>query len=139
MIVEVGKIDWYEYIRSFGLEESKKNKRRSQSKHRLLNVYAAFDIETSTVWINPDHKQYDVHSFMYVWQFQLEEYTVKGRTWEEFFAWLNVLRDAIGRIRTDQHLEINPLLIIWVHNLSYEFTFSQNYIEPSHDGQFFRL
>ena len=139
MIVEVGKIDWYEYIRSYGLvEESKKNKRRSQSKHRLLNVYSAFDIETSTVWINPDHKQYDVHSFMYVWQFQLEEYTVKGRTWEEFFAWLKVLRDAIGRIRTDQHLEVNPLLIIWVHNLAYEFTFLSGLYNFTNDECFFR-
>ena len=139
MIVEVGKIDWYKYLSSFGLvEESKKNRRRSQNKHRILNVYAAFDIETSTVWLNDDHSEYDVHSFMYVWQFQVEEYTVKGRTWEEFFSWLDVLRDSINQIRKDNKLELNPLLVIWVHNLAYEFAFLSGVYNFQNDECFFR-
>lgn len=139
MIVEVGSIDWYSYIKSFGIvPETKKNRRKSQSKHRLLNCYTAFDIETSTIWLNPDHKLYDVHSFMYVWQFQLEEYTVKGRTWEEFFSWLDILRDAIGRIRSEEHLELNPLLIIWVHNLAYEWQFLSGLYPFRNDECFFR-
>ena len=139
MIVEVGKIDWYKYLSSFGLvEESKKNRRRSQNKHRILNVYAAFDIETSTVWLNDDHSEYDVHSFMYVWQFQVEDYTVKGRTWEEFFSWLDVLRDSINQIRKDNNLELNPLLVIWVHNLAYEFAFLSGVYNFQNDECFFR-
>ena len=98
MIVEVGQIDWYQYLTGFGLIEESKKRRRSQNKHRVLNVYTAFDIETSTVWLNEDHSLYDVHSFMYVWQFQVEEYTVKGRTWPEFFIWLDTLKTAIDRI-----------------------------------------
>ena len=121
MLVEVGKIDWYAYLSKFGLIEESKKRRRSQNKHRMLNVYTAFDIETSILWLNEDKLLYDVHSFMYVWQFQLEEYTVKGRTWEEFFSWLDVLKAAIQKIRDNNNLSVNPLLVVWVHNLAYEF------------------
>ena len=121
MLVEVGKIDWYAYLSKFGLIEESKKRRRSQNKHRMLNVYTAFDIETSTLWLNEDKSLYDVHSFMYVWQFQVEEYTVKGRTWEEFFTWLDVLKEAIQKIRDNNNLSVNPLLVVWVHNLAYEF------------------
>ena len=121
MLVEVGKIDWYAYLSKFGLIEESKKRRRAQNKHRMLNVYTAFDIETSTLWLNEDKSLYDVHSFMYVWQFQVEEYTVKGRTWDEFFSWLDVLKAAIQKIRDNNNLSVNPLLVVWVHNLAYEF------------------
>ena len=139
MIVEVGQINWYEYLSKFGLvEETKKNRRRSQNKHRLLNVYAAFDIETSTIWLNPDKKEYDVHSFMYVWQFQIEDYTVKGRTWEEYFSFLDILRQSIGQIREDNKLSLNPFLVIWVHNLQYEFSWLCGLYPFTNDECFFR-
>ena len=139
MIVEVGDINWYEYIKSFGLvEEGKRNRRRSQNKHRILNVYTAFDIETSTIWRNKNKALYDVHSFMYVWQFQLEEYTVKGRTWEDYFAWLYVLREAIEQIRVENNLPVSPLLVIWCHNLSYEWTWLAGLYPFTNDEVFFR-
>ena len=138
MITEAGSINWYEYLTKFGLIEESKKRRRSQNKHRIMNVYTAFDIETSTVWMNPDHSLYDVHSFMYVWQFQVEEYTVKGRTWEEFFSFLELLRKALDRIRTENKLSVNPLLIIWVHNLSYEWSFLSSLYPFTNDEVFFR-
>lgn len=138
MIVEAGSINWYEYLTKFGLIEESKKRRRSQNKHRVLNVYTAFDIETSTVWLNKDHSLYDVHSFMYVWQFQIEEYTVKGRTWPEFFNWLDTLRTAIERIKEDNKLSVNPLLIIWVHNLAYEFQWLSGLYPFNNDEVFFR-
>ena len=138
MIVEVGKVDWYKYLSGFGLVEDTKKRRRSQQKHRVINAYTAFDIETSTIWINEDHSLYDVHSFMYVWQFQLEEYTVKGRTWEEYFTFLDVLRKAIDQIRIDNNLAVNPYLVIWVHNLAYEFSFLSGLYPFTNDECFFR-
>ena len=139
MIVEVGQIDWYSFFKKYGLvEETKKQRRKAQDRHRLLNCYTAFDIETSTIWLNPDKKLYDVHSFMYIWQFQLEDYTVKGRTWAEFFQLLDTLRQAIGRIREDEKLEKNPLMIIWVHNLAYEFQFLSGLYPFTNDECFFR-
>ena len=138
MIVEVGSVDWYQYLKRFGLIEENKKRRRSQNKHRMLNVYSAFDIETSTIWLNKDHSLYDVHSFMYVWQFQIEEYTVKGRTWPEFFIWLETLREAIDKIRIENNLAVNPLLVIWVHNLAYEFSFLSGLYSFTNDECFFR-
>lgn len=139
MIIEVGSVDWYEFLNKFGLiEQKRKGRRRSQNKHEVMNVYCAFDIETSTIWLNPDHSQYDVHSFMYVWQFQIEQYTIKGRTWEEYFKWLDVLRRALDRIKGENNLAVPPLLIIWVHNLAYEFTFLSGLYPFTDDECFFR-
>lgn len=139
MIVEVSQVDWYDYLSKLGLvPEQKKNRRRSQNKHRLINAYCAFDIETSTLWLSKVKTDYDVHSFMYVWQFQIEDYTVKGRTWEEFFTFLNILRGVIDRIRIDNKLSVNPLLVIWVHNLAYEFTFLSGLYQFRNDECFFR-
>ena len=138
MIVEVGSVNWYEYLKGFGLIEESKKRRKSQNKHRVLNVYTAFDIETSTVWTNSDHSLFDVHSFMYVWQFQIEEYTVKGRTWPEFFILLDVLRTAIEQIREENKLPVNPLLIVWVHNLAYEWQWISGYYNFTNDEVFFR-
>lgn len=139
MLTEVGKTDWYKVLTSYGLvPEQKKNRRRSQNKHRILNVYCAFDIETSTVWLSKRVKDYNVHSFLYVWQFQIEDMTVKGRTWDEFFSFLKILEDAISRIKTDNNLSVNPLLIIWVHNLAYEFSFLSGLYPFRNDECFFR-
>ena len=138
MIVEAGKINWYEYLTKFGLIEETKKRRRSQNKHKILDVYSAFDIETSTVWMNEDHSLYDVHSFMYVWQFQIEDYTVKGRTWPEFFIWLDTLRTAIEQIKEEKKLSVNPLLVVWVHNLAYEFQWLSGLYPFTNDEVFFR-
>ena len=138
MIVEVGEVDWYSYLLKFGLIEESKKRKRSQHKHRILNIYTAFDIETSTVWLNDDKSLYDVHSFMYIWQFQIEEYTVKGRTWETFFQWLDVLKAAIEKIKEENKLSVNPLLIIWVHNLAYEFQWLSGLYSFKNDEVFFR-
>ena len=138
MIVNYGSIDWYQFLNRYGLIEENKKRRRSQNKHRIFNVYSAFDIETSTVWTDPDHSLYQVHSFMYVWQFQLEEYTIKGRTWDEFFSFLTVLVDAADRIRKENNLSVNPLLIVWVHNLSYEWQFLSGLYNFQNDECFFR-
>lgn len=137
--MEVGQIDWYEYLSKFGvLEKNNKGVRRKDSKYRVLNVYTAFDIETSILWLSEDHSEYDCHSFMYVWQFQLEEYTVKGRTWDEFFSWLNVLKSAIERIKDDNHLEYYPRMLIWVMNLAYEWQWLSGLYPFTNDECFFR-
>ena len=138
MIVDYGSIDWYKFLTRYGLIEESKKRRKSQNKHRLFNVYSAFDIETSTVWTNKDHSLYQVHSFMYVWQFQIEEYTIKGRTWDEFFSFLTVLVDAADRIRKENNLPVNPLLVVWVHNLAYEWQFLSGLYNFQNDECFFR-
>ena len=73
-------------------------------------VYAdcvcCFDIEATRI---EEREQ----SIMYVWQVAIDEFTVYGRTWTEFKAFLRKLKEKLG----DMHL------MIFVHNLSYEFQF----------------
>ena len=138
MIVGSRDINWYEYLSGFGLLPETKKRRKAQKNIRLLNVFSAFDIETSTVWLSDDRSEYNVHSFMYVWQFQLEDYTVMGRTWEEFFDWLKLLGEAIEHIRRDNALEDKPFMVIWVHNLQFEWTFLSGIYPFRNDEIFFR-
>lgn len=71
------------------------------------DVVCAFDIETTT---EPDE---DVN-YMYIWQFQIgPEYTIYGRTWQEFRNFLESMIPELGEDR----------LVIYDHNLSYEWTY----------------
>ena len=60
-------INWKEW--DFVAEMAKYNilefKKRKKDQRNIIEVYCAFDIECSTVWINPDPALYDVHAFMY--------------------------------------------------------------------------
>ena len=78
-----------------------------RKKQKYIDCICAFDIETSTL---PDMEQ----AIMYIWQFQVGDLTtVYGRTWEEYFDFLRRIRE-----------EIRPnALVIYVHNLSFEFQF----------------
>lgn len=82
------------------------NPGRKQSP-KLLDIVCCFDIETTYL---PDIEQ----SFMYVWQFQLGQYTIMGREWSEFLALVQRIKQAV---------KPNERLICYVHNLSYEFQF----------------
>lgn len=92
----------YEKLSEYG---TLKRTRREKGK-RYLNCIAAFDIETSRI------KEIE-QSVMYIWQFQLEDQTVIGRTWEEFKQLLLNIRKYIT----------GSCMVIYVHNLSYEFQF----------------
>ena len=74
------------------------------------DLIAAFDIETSRV------EGLD-HSAMYVWQLALGDDVIIGRTWAEW-------RSCLYRISTA--LPKGLTLVIWVHNLSYEFNWLQD-------------
>lgn len=58
-------------------------------------------------------------ALMYVWQIAINGKVIIGRTWEEFSEML----DAISK-----HLALDPKrrLIIWVHNLAFEFQFMKD-------------
>ena len=89
-----------------------KRKRGNQStktRRKYKDIVCAFDIEASTL---PDIEQ----SFMFVWMLQLGlgHETIIGRTWEEYLLTLQAI--------TEQ-LEDDEWIVIYVHNLSYEFQF----------------
>ena len=89
----------------------KRGNRGGRSKKNYLDIVTAFDIETSTIWI-PEKDDY--YSFMYIWQWDFEGITILGRTWEEFIRLTEYLNKVIPE---------NVKLVVWVHNLAYEFAY----------------
>ena len=77
-------------------------------KRHYIGITTAFDIETTLI----DSVE---QSVMYIWQWQFgEDYTVIGRAWDEFL-------DLQKRIKAV--LPEDRWLVVYVHNLSYEFQF----------------
>lgn len=100
------------YLSQFEIKEIKTNK-----KVTYLNIESAFDIET-TSYINNGEKS----AFMYIWMFGLGlgKEIFYGRTWEEFLDLCEKLQQYFG-------LNENRRLVIYVHNLGYEFQFMCKY------------
>ena len=87
------------------------------------NIPASFDIETSSFrGYENEHGNEIKRACMYIWQFGLNGSVIYGRTWDEFFEMLGILQESWD-ISNKKHL------IIYVHNLSYEFQFLKKWIE----------
>lgn len=91
----------------------------SKKKPATYEIVASFDIETTSYSSNGEDM-----AFMYIWQFSIENYVIYGRTWEEYFDFIDNLQ-KVGDVSSKQNL------IIWVHNLSFEFQFIRKMIEWS--------
>src|SRR5699024_4138058 len=91
----------------------------SKKKPATYEIVASFDIETTSYSSNGEDM-----AFMYIWQFSIENYVIYGRTWEEYFDFIDNLQ-KVGGVSSQQNL------IIWVHNLSFEFQFIRKMIEWS--------
>lgn len=108
----------YEYYNKGNLiEYLKKLKYKTYSKNKIkyINIPAAFDIETSSFY-NPDKA-----ACMYIWMMGLNnDYVIYGRTWHE---WLQAVYVIAGELQ----LGADKKLIIFVHNLSYEFNWIRKY------------
>ena len=100
------------YLSQFEIKEIKTNK-----KVTYLNIESAFDIET-TSYINNGEKS----AVVYIWMFGLGlgKEIFYGRTWEEFLDLCERLQHYFG-------LNENRRLVIYVHNLGYEFQFMCKY------------
>lgn len=79
------------------------------------NVAASFDIETTSFTHNGEKC-----GLMYVWAFHMQNTIVTGRTWEEFVRFMNCLTSWLN---TGPECK----LVIYIHNLSYEFQFMREY------------
>lgn len=104
---------------------------KSRGKHgtSYLEIPCAFDIETTNIYerikqgknkgrINPDVKPF---AYMYHWQLCIGYRVVFGRTWKEFQSML----DAIEK---NMNLSKKLRLVIYVHNLSFEFQFMRHFL-----------
>lgn len=95
-------------------------KRFKKNKTEFYNYPVAFDIETSSF----RDEDGEPRACMYVWQmcFGDSDFIVVGRTWEE---WL----DFIKLIRKTFHLKKDRILVIYVHNLAYEFQWIRTFFK----------
>ena len=75
------------------------------------NIPCAFDIESTSFYDNNEKV-----GLMYVWQFGINGRVFIGRIWDEFIQLLDKLRFAFD-------INVDNRLIIYVHNLSFEFQF----------------
>lgn len=100
----ITNIDGFDYEALHSLQAIENRKDRPAYK----NIITAFDIESTRL---KDIEQ----AIMYIWQFQYgDDMTIIGRTWSEFKEFIQRLTDAIPD---------GEALVIYVHNLSYEFQF----------------
>jgi len=93
---------------------------------KYLEIPCAFDIETTNIYernadgtINTDKRPF---AFMYHWQFCINDEVCFGRTWDEFQT---LLDNLITRMDLDNHRR----LVIWAHNLFFEFTFFKRFVK----------
>ena len=107
MVVKCADFQPDQYFRKCPVVKNRRGNPAGKRRH-YIGITTAFDIETTVL---EDIEQ----AVMYIWQWQFgEDYTVIGRTWDEF---LN-LQHRIKAALPDDHW-----LVVYVHNLSYEFQF----------------
>ena len=101
-----------------------------KSKDKIYyNLAMSFDIETSSfyedkngvIYTNDEYKKLknqvkaEKKAIMYIWQFAIEENVIIGRTWNDFLYFCKKLYDFLDLKKR--------YIIVYVHNLSYEFQF----------------
>lgn len=110
----------FEWLYEVPLVKRKQGNQKTRKRVKYKDIITAFDIETTRLI---DIEQ----SVMYVWQWQFgDDYTVVGRTWEQFATF----QRKISKILDDS------VLVIFVHNLSYEFQFLRGIYQFSPDEVF---
>lgn len=92
--------------------------RKGHDSVRYLNTANAFDIETSSYHDADDNKR----AIMYIWMMGIDDQIVYGRTWGEFQWFLHYLKEQY-------QLGEHKRMVIYVHNLGYEFQFLINHVE----------
>lgn len=103
----------YDFITDAPKQVAPRGNPGTKNRPHYKKIISAFDIETSRL---PDIEQ----AIMYIWMWQFDtEYTVIGRTWDEFLLFKKRLIAVLGEYT----------LVVYVHNLSYEFQFLRGIYE----------
>lgn len=89
-----------------------------------LRDFGTFDIETTTYQMSIIDNEPQYNAFMYQWQFCIDDKVIMGRTWSSFLELLRKLKENLG-------LSHNHYLVIFVHNLPFEFQFFRNFVTLS--------
>lgn len=107
MVVKCADFTPETYFKNCPIVKNRRGNPAGKKRH-YIGITTAFDIETTLL---DDINQ----SVMYIWQWQFgTDYTVIGRTWDEF-------KDLQDRVR--KSIPEGFWLVCYVHNLSYEFQY----------------
>ena len=94
----------------------------SNKKIKYFNVPCSFDIETSSFFRSTGNGEREKTAIMYEWTFGIYGAVIVGREWGEFISMLETICNELN-------LTSEKRLIIYVHNLSYEFQFMRKWFE----------
>ena len=86
------------------------------------NIPAAFDIETTSFYQDNVKVPENKRAIMYIWTFGIWNLVTTGRTWEEFISFLDAVRALLD-------LTSYRFLLVYIHNLPYEFSFTRKRIK----------
>ena len=113
-------IYWKDYVKNNIKDIKKLNK----------DSILCFDIETTSFWIikdkittwdknipDEDYNSVPCGAIPYIWQFGINDIVLYGRELKEFKELTKIIKRYTGKKK----------LTIWVHNLSYEFCFLENF------------
>lgn len=92
-------------------------KREGKEKIEYINLSAGFDTEASSFYCG-DTKV----AVCYCWQIGVNGVVYLGRTWDEF-------REVLDVLRKHYELSENRRLVLYVHNLSYDFQWIRRHLE----------
>lgn len=114
----LGNVDFYE-VNSVNLEDICDNLSDCEVVKKknvyYINAPCSFDIETTSFY-----KGSEKQAIMYLWQLDINGFCLYGREWNEFILVLKYISETFS-------LGKNLRLVIYVHNLAYEFQFFRKY------------
>lgn len=94
---------------------------RDNKRVEYYNVPAGFDIEVSSFY-QGEKKPENRRGIMYIWQFGIFNLVTTGRTWKEFEVLISMVQKILS-------LDENRRLVVYVHNLPYEFQFIRKHFD----------
>ena len=101
----------------FYISQRKKNSVKGYDNIEYCTTIASFDIEVTSLYVDGEKR-----SVPYIWQIAIQDYVFYGRHFEDIVEMFDVFHQVF-------ETDINRRLIIWVHNLSYEFQFIRKYFK----------
>lgn len=111
------EIDDFLSVALSGFDDLPFYKTSGKDKSELLNIPCSFDIETTSTYIK-DEKI----ATMYVWMLGINGLCIVGRKWEQF---INVCDIIANKLELNEQRRI----VIYVHNLAFEFGFINRWFE----------
>ena len=107
VMLDIDHVDYSIFTKTRNAKRPRGNQGTKKKLRYYKDLWCCFDIETTNDLENE-------LSFMYVWQFQVDDkFTVFGRNWEQFLEFLRRVKEALR----------GNWLVVFIHNLKFEFSF----------------